>query len=209
MGVAGLVAQVGLLLRTGVPHTLDGVNGVVARVLVLVEPDVVEDEELGLGAEVGGVGQAGGHEMVLGLLGHVAGVTAVALPRYRVPHEAVDVERLVLTEGVDHGGVGVGDQEHVRLLDLLEAPNRGAIEAVAVLEAIGRQLVGGHGEVLHEAGEVTEAEVDDLDALVLGQAQDLGRGSSLHVSPPRGQCPSWGSVGGRHSVARCSPGIPM
>ena len=43
----------------------------------------------------------------LGLLGHVARVAGVGLEGDRVAHEAVDVERLVLAEGVDDGRVGV------------------------------------------------------------------------------------------------------
>ena len=59
--VAGLVAEVGRPRRLApVFHdALDRVDEVVARVLVLVEADVVEDVELGLGPEVGGVGDAG------------------------------------------------------------------------------------------------------------------------------------------------------
>ena len=40
----------------------------------------VEDEELGLGAEVGGVAQAGGLEVGLGALGDGARVAVVGLP---------------------------------------------------------------------------------------------------------------------------------
>ena len=34
----------------------------------------------------------------------------------------------------------------------------------------------GHGEVLHDAGQVAEPDVDHLDALLLDVAQDLGGG---------------------------------
>ncbi len=166
----------------------------VGGVLVLVEAHVVEDVELGLGAEVGGVGQAGAPQVVLGLLGHVAGVTAVGLAGDRVLHEAVDVQRLVGPEGVDDRRVGVGDQEHVGLLDLLEPPDRRAVEAVPVLERLLRQLVGRDGEVLHQAGEVAETEVDDFDVLALHQLHDVARSALLHaVNLPR-QGPQPGSA---------------
>ena len=70
---------------------------------------------------------------------------------------------------------GSGNQEHVRLLDLLEAADRRAVEAGAFLEAVQGQLVRGHRVVLHRAGQVGEPKIDDLDALGLDQAQDLFR----------------------------------
>ena len=88
----------------------------------------------------------------------------------------------MLAERVDHRGVGVGHEQHVRLLDLLEAPDRRAVEPEALLEDVLGQLVGGHREVLHEAGQVDEPDVDDLDALVLHQAEHFRRGPLLHGS---------------------------
>ena len=181
--VADLVPEVRgaveLGLAPGVPHALDRVEEVVARVLVLVEARRVEDVELGFGPEVRGVGDAGAREVVLGLLRDVARVAAVGLAGDRVLHEAVDVQRLVLRERVDHRGVGIGDQEHVRLLDLLEAADRRAVEAEAVLEDVLGQLVGRDREVLHEPGQVAEADVDDVDALVREHA------SGRHWESPR------------------------
>ena len=57
--VAGLEAEVRLLVAPGVPNALDRVDLVEGRALVLGEANVVEDEELGLGAEVDGVGDTG------------------------------------------------------------------------------------------------------------------------------------------------------
>ena len=70
---------------------------------------------------------------------------------------------------------GIRHQQHVGLLDLLEAPDRRAVEPGTLLEAVQRQLVRRHRVVLHQAGQVGEAKVDDLDALGLDQAQDLFR----------------------------------
>ncbi len=86
--------------------------------------------------------------------------------------------------GSSDGGVRVREQEHVRLLDLLEAPDRGAVEAVALGEAVLGQGVGGNGEVLHEPRKIAEAEVDDLDALALDEGQDLGGGALLQLDLP-------------------------
>jgi hypothetical protein len=42
--------------------------------------------------------------------------------------------------------------------------------------------MGRHREVLHQARQVAEAEVDDLDTLLLDDAQDLSRVPFSHVS---------------------------
>src|SRR5207253_576513 len=81
----------------------------------------------------------------------------------------------------DHAGVRVRDQEHVGLLDLLEAADRGPVEAVAVLEPLFGEFVSRCREVLHEPGEVAETEVDNLDALLLNQPNDVARSALLHA----------------------------
>ncbi len=85
------------------------------------------------------------------------------------------------SEGVDDHRVGIRDQEHVGLLDLLETADRRPVEAVPVLERLLGQLVGRDREVLHEPGEVAETEVDNLDALLLNQPNDVARGALLHA----------------------------
>ncbi len=181
--VAGLVpevrATVELELAARVPHALDRVDVVVARVLVLIEAGRVEDVELGFGPDVDGVGDAGALDVLLRLLRDVARVAGVRLARHRVLDVTVDGERRVLAERVDDRRVRVGHEEHVRLLDLLEPADRRAVEPVAVVEAVRRQLVDRHREVLHEAGEVAEPEVHDLGARVLGQLQHVARGALL------------------------------
>jgi hypothetical protein len=145
-----------------------------------VEPHVVEDEELGLGPDVAGVGDAGGLEVLGGLPGHEAGVARVALAGQRVVDEHVDRQRPAGPERVDERRVRVGDQDHVRFLDLLEAADRRAVEPDALLEHVGRELRRRHREVLHQAGQVTETHVDDFDALVADELQHLVGGSLFH-----------------------------
>ena len=178
--VPGLEPEVRPLVGVGVPDALDGVDRVRRRVLVLVEADIVEDVELRLRPEVGGVGQAGRHEVLLRLLGHEPGVAGVGVAGHRVAHEAVEVEGLELAERVDDRGVGVGHEDHVRLLDLLEATDRRPVEPVALLEPLLGQGVGGGREVLHEPREVAEAEVDDLHALLLHEPHHVSRAAFLH-----------------------------
>ena len=170
-----------LALASRVPHALDRVEEVVTRELVLIEAHRVEDVELGFRPEVRGVGEAGRLQVRLGLLHDVARVARVRLARERIAHVRVDVQRGVLAERIEHRGVRIGDQEHVRLLDLLEAADRRAVEAEAVLEHVLGELVRRHREVLHQTRKVAEPHVDDLDVAVLDELQDVARGALLHV----------------------------
>jgi hypothetical protein len=156
-------------------------------VLVLVEADRVEDVELRLGPPVGGIGHAGALEILLGLGGHVARVAGVGLAGDRVPDEAVEDQGRVGPERVEDRRARVGDQDHVRLLDLLEPADRGTVEAVALLEPLLGQLVGRDREVLHQPGQVGEAEVHDLDLGVPDQVENVSDrfgqlGASLSVT---------------------------
>jgi hypothetical protein len=64
-----LVAEVRALGSVAVPAPLDRVDEVAGAVRALGVADLVEDEELGLGTEVGGVADAGLLEVRLGLVG--------------------------------------------------------------------------------------------------------------------------------------------
>ncbi len=172
--VADLVAAVAALLDpAGVPGAGDRVDVVVALVRLGLEPDVVEDVELGLGRVVRGVADPGRLQVVLRLAGDVARVAAVRLTGQRVVHEEVDRERLGATEGVDESSRRVGQQGHVGLVDLLEAANRRAVEHQPVLEDLRTERRHRHGEVLHDARQIAEPYVDELDALVLDVAEQL------------------------------------
>ena len=90
----------------------------------------------------------------------------------------------MLAERVDDDGVRIRHQEHVGLLDLLEAPDRGTVEPESVDETRLGQLVRRHREVLHEAGKIAETKVDDLDPFVSHEPDDLGSSAVLHVILP-------------------------
>ena len=82
--VARPVAEI-VLAAAGVPAAFLGIDEVEAGVLVLVEADVVEDEELGFGAEVSRVGDAAVLQVQLGLLRDPARIALVALLGDRDP----------------------------------------------------------------------------------------------------------------------------
>ena len=58
-------------------------------------------------------------------------------------------------------------------LDLLEPPDRGAVKAEALVEGLLGQLVRRDREVLHQAGQIGEAQVNDLDLVVPDQVEDV------------------------------------
>ena len=171
--VATVGAAVGLGLFSGVPPPGCRVHLVERAVDVRVELHRVEDVELGLWAEVGGVRNAGADQVVLGLTGDVARVARVQLEGERVVHEEVHDQRLGFTERVDGRGFRIGKQQHVGLVDRLEPANRGAVEGQAFLEHVLVEDVDRNCEVLHGAWQVTEADVDVLDVLVLGEFEDV------------------------------------
>ena len=143
--------------------------------------DGVEDVELGFGAEVGGVGDAAGGEVGLGLLRDVAGVAGVGLAGERVVDEEVQREGLLRAERVDEGGGDVRQQEHVGLVDGLEPADRGAVEGEAVGEHAVVERLDRQVEVLHHAGQVTETYVDELHVLV-GEVSQEFLGIGEHTS---------------------------
>ena len=171
-----LVAEVRALVAGHVPMALDRVDLVGAVVDALAVADVVEHEELGLGAEEGAGADAGGIQVLLGLAGDAARIARVVFLGHRVAHVADQDQRLVDAERVDEGGGLVRHQQHVGGVDLLEAADRGAIEAQALVDRLdvdrGRRI----GGVLPHSGQVDEAQVDDLDAFVLDRLHDVVRG---------------------------------
>ena len=71
-------------IGAAVPDAFVGIDAVERGVLVTTEASFVEDEELELRADVDGVTDAGVLDVLLGLLGDVARVAAVARTGKRV-----------------------------------------------------------------------------------------------------------------------------
>ena len=170
--VRGLVAAVAaLLVLARVPGALDRVDVVEGLVGGGRVADRVEDVELGLGAEVGRVGDAAGRQVGLGLLRHVPRVARVGLAGERVVDEEVQRQRLLGPERVDEGRGDVRQQHHVGLVDGLEPADRRAVEGEAVGDHAVVERLDRGVEVLHHARKVTEPDVDELDVLVLEVSQ--------------------------------------
>ena len=117
-----------------VPVALGRVERVVRVVRAEVVRDLVEDEELTLGAHVGRVRDARLVEIRLRPLGDAARVAVVLLAGERVGDLADDRERRRLGERIEDRARRVGHQQHVRLRDPLPAADRGAVEPEPLVE---------------------------------------------------------------------------
>ena len=131
--VTRAIAQV-VFPTTGIPASFLGVDEVVTLVLILIEADVVENEELGFRAEIGGVGNAAVLQVKLGLLANPARVALVALLGDRVLHVADHHERGGLGERIHDRRVGIRNQEHVALVDRRPTADARSIHAEALFE---------------------------------------------------------------------------
>ena len=169
--VAGLVAQIGLLIPAGVPPPLLGVDVVEAGVLVLIEADVVEDEELRLRPEERRVAEADGRQVGHRLAGDVARVARIVLTRDRIADVADEHQRLASHEWIDEAGRGIRHDQHVGFVDGLPAANARSVESQAVFEVVDVQRARRNRKMLPDAREVDEPQVDDLHVFVLNQLQ--------------------------------------
>ena len=104
--------------------------------------------------------------MGLGLGGHVARIASVAITGQRVHDIADELQRGFRLHRVDPGGVEVGDQQHVGLVDGLEAPQAGAVEALAAFHKTFLHVGRGYREVLPTSNQVGDEEVDTPHVVV-------------------------------------------
>jgi len=182
----GLVTLVATFFRTaGIPPALLGIDLVEGTVHRGVESNVVEDVELGLGAEKAGVSDTGAGQVLLGLAGNIARVARIGLQGERVVHEEVARHRLSTAERIDPGGAHVGQQRHVGLVDRLETLDGRSVEGHAAGQRFRRDGRSRHGEVVHQAGEVAEPDVEDLDVVVLDVSDQFFGGGEHSRTPSR------------------------
>ena len=149
------------------------------------ELDVLEDEELGLWAEVSGIGDAALLEMSLSLARDIARIACVRRARHaRLRDVADQAQRRIGGERVHDGGRGVGNQQHVALVDLLEAANARPVKPDALREDRFVEGAQRNTEMLPHAKDIGELEVHHPRAMILRQSQCLPRGHRHAVSPP-------------------------
>ena len=142
----------------------------------LVEPERVEDVELDLRAPVARRRDAALGEEALRLAADVARVARVRLAAARLGDVAHEDHRRDVERRVDERGRRIRHEQHVALMDVLEAADARPIEADAVDEQVLAQLLDRDREVLGLAGQVDEAEVDHEDAALSGERHHVGDG---------------------------------
>ncbi len=173
---AGPVRKVAaVIFAAGVGRQLDVVDAEAARVVIVLEADVVEHEELGFGPDVDGVARAAGLEIGFGAGRGGARVAAVKLAGRRLDDVAEQDHHRGRRERIDVGGVEVGLEDHVGFVDRLPPGDRAAVEHQAVGQGIVVDHARGHGQMLPLALGIGEAEVDPVDLLVLDPRKDRAR----------------------------------
>src|SRR5581483_843197 len=147
------VAEVRLAVGglAAVPDALVRVDEVKAAVARLVKANAVEDVKFALGAPVAGGGDPRRGQVSLSLLRDVAGITGVRGHRPRLGHVADQAQRRRLRDRVDERGGWVGQQEHVALVDLLEAPDAQSIETNTLTKQVHREVFHWDRKMLPEA----------------------------------------------------------
>ena len=186
-------------------HLLERHHRVAPEVARLVERGEVEVPAL-----VEHLGAVGAPEVeVLELGPEVEVVVAHVLgPLERAPHDVARVALVGLAArhadvaeharhraflraiGEDRERVRVGHGDHVRLLDRVEAGDRGAVEAHPPVERVV-QLLLGDGEALELTEDVREPQPDELDVALLDRRHHIvfRHHPSLRVGKPAAQPP--------------------
>ena len=143
---------------------------------VLVEANVVEDEELGFGAEKGGVGDAGVLQVQLGFFGDPARVAVIVLARDGIDNIAEHDQRARFGKRIHESGGGIGNDQHVAFVDSGPAANARAVDAEAIFERLLFEHGDGIGDVLAQARQVGKAQIELPGIVLLGKFENFLRG---------------------------------
>ncbi len=188
----GPVAQVGaetcVVLAAGSPSGHVGFDLEETAAGLVTEADAVEGEELRLGAPVAGVGDARIFEILFRFLGHVARILVVGLARGGIVDVADDAKRGDLHRRVDDRRGRIGEEDHVRFLDVLEGADARPVETQSLLKHVLGEIFGGHREVVPAAHEISELDVHDGNLALTRVRQDfLGRAGVLDLGRDRSE----------------------
>jgi hypothetical protein len=170
---ARLVAKVRLLDARAVPRAFVRVNLVVAAVLVLLVTDLIEDEELRLGSDEAGVGDARLLQVLFGFARDMARVPREFLPGDGIDHVGDHAHRRLRKKRIKSSGSGVRDGHHVGFVDTHPATNRRAVEPEALFERVFIQRVRGERAMLPTPEHVDKFQVDHLGLVLLGVGEEI------------------------------------
>ena len=137
-----------LVAAAGVPGAFRRIDGVERALHRVVPANVVEDEEFVFRTEERVIGEAGRTQVGLCAMGERTRAAVVTLHRGGFDDVATQVERGFVGKEVDDGGVGIGQQDHVRLVDALPAGNRRTVEHLALFEQVVVDGASRHGDML-------------------------------------------------------------
>ena len=178
---ARAVAHVATFVNlAGIARQFDVVEMVEAFAIAEAEADIVENEEFSFGADVDGVTDAGRLEIGFAALGGRARVAAVKLARRGFDDIADQDQHRGRRERIDIGGIEIGHEDHVALIDCLPAFDRRAIEHEAVGQHVFIDDAGDHRQMLPLALGIGETQIDPFDVLFLDHIED-GGGFLAHV----------------------------
>ena len=91
-------------------------------------------------------------------------------------HDGADDDQgLLETEGINVGGLNIGNQLHIGLSDALEAADGRTVKKLTVDEEIVIDSLSRKVEVLLHTGQVSESDVNEDNVFVLNEIEDFLR----------------------------------
>jgi hypothetical protein len=154
-----------------------------SRMLILIEPHVIENEELRLRAEIRRIRQPAVLQIAFGFTGDPARVALIVLPRNGIDHVAGHHQRANLPEGIDERGARVRDEQHVALVDGRPTADAGSINAETLFKRVWGELADGIGDVLLQTGQIREAQIHLAHFFAFRKLQNF---LGIHFYPPEG-----------------------
>ena len=147
-----------------------------AEIDPLIVEHRIEDEEFQFRPEESRIRDAGFLHVFFGLAGDGARVARIFFFGDRIAHIADHREGRVGHERIDFAGAGDGEQQHVRFIDRLPPADGGAVKSEAMLKTVDGEFADRQRGVLPQAGEIHEAQIDELDLFFFAELQHVLRG---------------------------------
>src|SRR5262249_2595894 len=127
--ISRLVAQIWAFLFAGIPEARLRVDVVKTVIETLIEPDIVENEELRFRTKVDGVANAGRLKVLFRLLCDEARIPRIWPVSDGILYIANHIQGGCFRKRIHECGIRIWHEEHVAFLNLLKTANARAIEA--------------------------------------------------------------------------------
>ena len=165
---------------TAVPPTLVGINVVESLVCISLVLDGVEEVELCFRAELTGICDTGGDQVLLSLARNVARVAGERLMGERIMYKALNVQGLFRTERIDVCRVRIREQGHVRFIDGGKTINGRAIKSHSFFSGVLIELGSRDAEVMFFAWDVGKADVNKFYVFISDKLHNLRDAGKCH-----------------------------